>query len=66
MASILFLTKNIYCNISRCNYQRNEKYYLKFFLYFQNLDSILNIFKKKMTLIADIFLNLRILKDVVR
>ena len=33
-----------------------------FFFQFQNLDSILNILKKKMTLIADIFLNLGIRK----
>ena len=37
-----------------------------FFLNFLNLDSILNIFQKKVTLIADIFLNLLNLKDVVR
>ena len=30
-----------------------------FFLHFLNLDPILNIFKKKETLIADVFLNLR-------
>ena len=33
---------------------------------FLSLDSILNIFKKKMTLKADVFLNLRIPKNVVR
>ena len=37
-----------------------------FFLLFLNLDSILNISKKKMTLIAHVFLNLRTRKDVVR
>ena len=37
-----------------------------FFLDFLNLDSILKIFKKKMTLIADVFLNLRTPKDVLR
>ena len=37
-----------------------------FFLYFVNLDSILNIFEKRMTIIADVFLNLRTLKDAVR
>ena len=37
-----------------------------FFLYFLNLDSILKIFEKKMMLIADLFLNLPTLKDVVR
>ena len=38
----------------------------QFFWHFQNLDSILNIFKKKMTLIAEVFLNLRTPKKVVR
>ena len=66
MTSILFLTEAIYCNIFRCNYLRNEKYFMNFFFNFLNLDSILNIFKKKMTLIADVFLNLRTPKDVVR
>ena len=33
---------------------------------FGNLDSILNIFKKNMALIADVFPKLRTLKDVVR
>ena len=58
MTSILFLTEAIYCNIFRCNYLRNEKNFRNFFLHFLNLDSILNIFKKKITLIADAFLNL--------
>ena len=38
----------------------------QFFWHFQNWDSILNIFKKKMTLIAEVFLNLRTPKKVVR
>ena len=66
MTSILFLTEAIYCNIFRCNYLRNEKYFMNFFFNFLNLDSILNIFKKKMTLIAHLFLNLHTLKNVVR
>ena len=37
-----------------------------FFLNFRNLDSILNIFRKKMIFIADVFLNLRTPKNVVR
>ena len=59
MTSILFLTEAVYCNIFRCNYLRNEKLFLNFFLDLLNFDSILNIFKKKMTFIADIFLNFR-------
>ena len=66
MTSILFLIEAIYCNIFRCIYRRNEKYFLKFFSHFSNLESISNIFKKKMTLIADVFLNLRTPKYVVR
>ena len=59
MTSILFLIKTIYSNIFRSNYLRNEKLFLNFFQYFQNLDSILNIFKQKMTLRADVFLKLQ-------
>ena len=66
MTSILFLTEAICCNISTCNYLRNKKYFLDFCLHIRNLDSILYIFKKKMTLIADVFLNLRTPKNVVR
>ena len=48
-------------------YIRHEKIFLKFFfLKFRNLDSILNIFKKKVTLIPDIFSNLGTPKNVVR
>ena len=39
---------------------------LHFFVHFLNLYSILNIFKKKMILWADVFLNLRTRKDVIR
>ena len=66
MTSTLFLTEAIYCNIFRCIYHRNEKCFVNFFLHFVNLLSILNILKKKMTLIADTFLNLRTLKYIVR
>ena len=66
MKSILFLTDTIYCNIFRCIYLRNEKYFLTFFLDFLNLASTLNIFEKKMTFIADIFFNLQTPKNLVR
>ena len=48
------------------DYLRNENLFLNFFLRFVNLDSILNIFKTKMTVIADVFLNLGTRKNVVR
>ena len=42
-----------------------EKYFLNIILHFLNLDSILNIFKKKITLLAHVFLNLWTPKKVV-
>ena len=45
---------------------QKPKIFSEFFLHVRHLDSILNIFKKKMTLIADVFLNLGHRKDVVR
>ena len=66
MISILFSTEAIYCNIFRCIYLRNKKYFVNFFLHFLNFDSILKIFKKKIALIADVFLNLRTPKYLVR
>ena len=65
MTSILFLMEATYCNIFRFKYLRNEIYFLIFFLHFLNLDTILKIFQKKMTLLADVFLNLRTSKNVV-
>ena len=66
MTSILFLTEVIYCNILRFIYIRNEKHFLDVFFHFPNLESVLKIFKKKMTLIAHVFLKLRTQKNVIR
>ena len=55
MGSILFLIKAIWRNQFRCNYLENKKLFLIFFLHFWNLVWILNTFKKKMTLIAEVF-----------
>ena len=41
-------------------------FFFFFFLQFGNLDSIWNILKEKVTLIAYVFLNLRTTKNVVR
>ena len=59
MTSIAFLTEAI---IS----ETKNFYSIFFFLHFLNLDLILNIFKKKMTLKADVFLNFSTPKTVVR
>ena len=45
---------------------QKRKIFSQIFFHFRNLESILNIFKKNMTLIADVFLNLRTPKYVVR
>ena len=45
--------------------QKRKRFSEFFFFHFLNFDSILNIFKKKMTLISDILLNLLIPKYVV-
>ena len=66
MKIILLLIETIFIKIFRWDYLRKKKIFLLSFLHILNLDSILNIFKKKMTVIGDIFLNLRTPKDVVR
>ena len=66
MTSILFLTENIWRNQFGSNYLKKQKLFQNFFLHFRNLHEILNIFKKKMTFIADLFPKLRTPKDVVR
>ena len=66
MTSILFLTENIWRNQFGSNYLKNEKLFLNYFLHFRNLHEILNIYKKKMSFIADLFVKLRTPKNVVR
>ena len=45
---------------------QKQKLCLNFFLHFPNLNQILNIFKKKMTLITDVFPKLPTPKNAVR
>ena len=59
MKSILFLIETIERYQFTCNYLRNKKNLLTSFLYFRYLDWILNILKKKMTLINFVFSKLR-------
>ena len=66
MTSILFLTETIQGNQFGRNYLKNKKLFLYFFLDFRNVHEILNICKKKMTFIADLFPKLRTPKNVVR
>ena len=66
MTSILFLTENIWRNLFGSNYLKNEKLFLYYFLHFRNRHEILNIWKKQMSFIADLFAKLRTPKNVVR
>ena len=69
-------TNNMYSFLNRGNLLQHFQMQLSqnwktfspffFFLHFLNLDSILKIFKKKMTLIADVLSNLETPKNVVR
>ena len=45
---------------------KKQKAFSNFFLRFWNVDKILNTFRKKMTLIADVFLKLAIPKNVAK
>ena len=65
MTSIFFVTENIWRNLFGSNYLKNEKLFLNFFLFFQNLHEILNICKKKVSFIAALFAKLRTPKNVV-
>ena len=60
MAKILFKIASI-CN-SQFNwfYLKNEKIFLTFYFHFWNLHEILNVLKKKMIVIANVFSKLQI------
>ena len=62
----LFLTEAIYFQHFKKQLSQTRKILSDFSLHFINLDLILNILRKKMTLIADVFLNLLTPKKVVR
>ena len=48
-----------------CNYLRNKKHFVNFFLRFGNLDQVVNILEKQMILIAYVFPMLQTAKDVI-
>ena len=51
------------CNEFRCSFLKNKKLFLNFYLNFSNILWIFNIFRKNITLIADVFPILRTLKN---
>ena len=66
MTSILFLIDTILSQRLQFNYLRNKRDFRNFFWDLGNQDWIVNNFEKTMTLIADVFLNLRTPKNMVR
>ena len=66
MASILFKISSICNSQFKCNYLKNEKLFVNFLFYFWNLHQILNVLKEKMIVIANLFLKLQVVKNLVR
>ena len=66
MANILFGIVRISSSLFKCNYLKKEKLFLNFLLHSWNLNQILNIFKKKMILIPNVFLKLQIVNELVK
>ena len=66
MASILFKIVRTCNSQFKCNYLKSEKLCLDFLFHLWNLHQILNILKKKMLVIANVFPKLQTVKDLVR
>ena len=50
----------------KCNYLKNKTLCISFWFHFWNLHQVLNISKKKMIVIANVFSKLQTVKDLVR
>ena len=66
MASILFKIVRIHNSQFKCNYLKNEKLFLNFLLRFWNLRQNLNILKKRMNVIVNVFPKLETVKILLR
>ena len=66
VTSIPFVIKTIQRSQFRWSYLRNKKTFLNLFLYFWNVDKILNIFRQTKTFIADVFRKLQTTKKVLK
>ena len=66
MASILFNIARICNSQLKCNYLKKEKLFLNFLFHFWNLHQILNILRKNVMVIANIFQKLETPKNLVR
>ena len=66
IASILFNIARICKSQFKGNYLTNEKLFLNFLFHFWNLHQILNILKKEMIVIANVFPKLQTVKNLFR
>ena len=66
MASIFYKIAEICNSHFKCNYVRNENHFFDFLLHFWNLHQILNILKKQIIFIANVFAKLQSVKNFVR
>ena len=66
MTSILFIIVRIFQSLFNWYYLKNEKLFRSFFFHFWNLQQILNIFKNKKVVIANVFSKLQNVKDLIR
>ena len=62
MASVLFKIVRICNSLFKCKYLKFDKLFQNFLFHFWNLPQILNIFKKRMIIIANVFPKLGIVK----
>ena len=65
MTSILFRIVRIWRSLFKSSYLKNKKHFLRFLLHLWNLHQILNIFKKKKIVIADVFPKLTTVQGLV-
>ena len=66
MRSILLGILGICISLVKCKYLKNKKLFLKFLLHLWNIHEILNIFEKKMIVLANVFRKLQTVKDLVK
>ena len=66
MASILIRISRICHSQFKCNYLKDQSLFLNFLFHFWNLHQILNILKKRMIVIANIFAKLETVKNFFR
>ena len=65
MASIVLTIAGIFNSEIKWNPLKNEKIFLNFLFHFWNLHQILNISKKKMTVLANVFSKCMTLKNIL-